>query len=746
MVLLVGVVVVSASAVGSALLLSAGGPDAPSATADAAAAPDELAVTHTGGEGVAFDELVVAVDAGSGSTVVPLAAGNVTGDGDDAFDPGERWVRSWADLNVSASGGDRVGVRVLHTETGDALFDGTLVVPAGPGPGVLEGTVVDDAGDPVADTEVTISGDGLDRTTTTDASGGYRLEDVPAGDYDGVTATADGYNESDPVNVTVPPNGAASGVDFQVAERTAAVNGTVTDARSGDPIEGATVEVARNGTVVATASTNATGEYRIDGLDPDEYDVTADANGYAAETTAVTLNGSEEAVVNASLDRQVRIGAVEPFAGGRSGQEATFLRLQFDEPTNTSGWVVTFEASDGTTREATLPDATLSGTVYLSNDGSFARRWSVPGGSVSALADDNGNTVSFSSTGEHIRLRSDDDVRFDEVAYGSQTTSRGWSLDLDRGQVGYRERPGEAESAWNVSEENRFFSVLADSDPRNGSAVAVYVDSANSYVTSVDGAGRVGFFDVQSPGGVGPMTHDLDGDGLREVPYVDRDGDIRIVDFEGEDAELHNASETGIAAKTGETRLAVGVRNGAVYVYFVGSAGGTDDLLFEKQVGGGAQRLQSGGGGGDDVDAVAVAGLTADEELVFVTPNDEIAFLELAANNDNLRTTNAAPGAQSALGDPAGFGGSDEAPFLDGNDDVALVEIRNNGGTRVLTGSVTPGSGPMATRDVDADGDAEVVLVTSGGRLRIVEPDGTARPLTDEHGHERRASAPNGVV
>ena len=64
------------------------------------------------------------------------------------------------------------------------------------------------------------------------------------------------------------------------------ISGTVTDA-SGAPLAGATVSVGSGGEEIATAVTGADGKYAVIGLDPAvSYDLTADAEGYAAQSSA----------------------------------------------------------------------------------------------------------------------------------------------------------------------------------------------------------------------------------------------------------------------------------------------------------------------------------------------------------------------------------------------------------------------------------------------------------------------------
>jgi PKD repeat protein len=81
------------------------------------------------------------------------------------------------------------------------------------------GQITDGTGDPVANTEVRLSGDGLEKTVTTDANGVYTVEDVPAGTYD-LVANADGYEESTQVTTEFVQGTTTNNVDFVLPDVT----------------------------------------------------------------------------------------------------------------------------------------------------------------------------------------------------------------------------------------------------------------------------------------------------------------------------------------------------------------------------------------------------------------------------------------------------------------------------------------------------------------------------------------------
>ena len=83
-----------------------------------------------------------------------------------------------------------------------------------------------------------------------------------------------------------------------------AISGTVTDAKTGDPIQGALVEV--QGTdLLLSAETGVDGTYQISDVPTGQYSVTASASDYEGETeTGVDVSDTQGAVVDFALGRE----------------------------------------------------------------------------------------------------------------------------------------------------------------------------------------------------------------------------------------------------------------------------------------------------------------------------------------------------------------------------------------------------------------------------------------------------------
>jgi len=163
-----------------------------------------------------------------------------------------------------------------------------LVVVAAP-IGHIAGIVKDTSiGTPIEGATVTAG----TYAATTNPYGYYKLSNVLAGNYT-VTASKNGYQTSSQTSIRVVA-GQTTNLNFTLTSlpTTGHITGTVTDASTGDPIEGA--QVTAGGYSV---STNATGGYGIE-LAAGTYNVTVSANGYesSSETDVNVIAGATTTV------------------------------------------------------------------------------------------------------------------------------------------------------------------------------------------------------------------------------------------------------------------------------------------------------------------------------------------------------------------------------------------------------------------------------------------------------------------
>jgi len=236
----------------------------------------------------------------------------------------------------------------------------TATTPAAPDPLTLSGTVTDSLGNPLADITVTVLDwyfGGTVATMTTDAAGSYTTilanpQRVKI-QYDDPTLTwARRFNGDQPTFAAAPDINMDGSAPF-VANETllpfvGSLAGFVTDV-NGNPLAGiaVTVKNAYYGTVVGTATTDGSGYYGIDGLDPTDDTVSfVDPNaGFAPVRQPFTIVSG---IVN-NLDVQMPIGgtvAGTVTVDGAPAAGITVAVLSVTAPVLIEGTAVT--GADGT--------------------------------------------------------------------------------------------------------------------------------------------------------------------------------------------------------------------------------------------------------------------------------------------------------------------------------------------------------------------------------------------------------------
>ena len=160
------------------------------------------------------------------------------------------------------------------------------------GSATVSGVVVDDSGAPLAGAQVFITNEAnqLPWTASTDATGKFRIEKLPAGQYQ-LGAAKEGYlsayfaDAPPPWGVTKVMVAAQSNLAALEVRlpRSASVEGTLVDA-DGRPLAGHDVRIRAVGRLtgsvivsgsVGTARTDANGRYRLEQLDAGEYTLVA---------------------------------------------------------------------------------------------------------------------------------------------------------------------------------------------------------------------------------------------------------------------------------------------------------------------------------------------------------------------------------------------------------------------------------------------------------------------------------------
>ncbi len=229
---------------------------------------------------------------------------------------------------------------------------------------------------------------------------------------------------------------------------------------------------------------------------------------------------------------------------------------------------------------------------------------------------------------------------------------------------------------------------------------------------------------------IGPPVTEFGSNDVAEIPATDSNGNVFIVNEDGERAQL----ATG--AKTGFSKLTAGRWQGsAPSVFFVDQ--GTQDIV--RVTGDGSTSTIS------VPQAEGVAGIAdfdgdGADELVFggsEGTSDSITYID---DDGSVTDTSVNFGRDNGIGvgEPADFDGDGTArvPIVDGSQDILLVA--HTGATEKLDGSGTADKAPLGTADLDTDGDAEIYYVDENNNLEYVDnvtDGGDVRAVTDDQGN-----------
>ncbi|MCA0989644.1 carboxypeptidase regulatory-like domain-containing protein [Guptibacillus algicola] len=174
-----------------------------------------------------------------------------------------------------------------------------------PNPGNVQGTVTNEAGDPISGALVevlNVAGTTIGRAVT-NASGAYAISDLAPGDYK-LRVSKDLYRTS-VVGFNVEA-GETKTLNVELISNPGALEGTVTDATTSDPLQGTTVQVVdARGVTVASALTDGSGFYQVENLSPGMYSVTFVSGGYGLLTVGTKIVSNQTTELNVALDQLV---------------------------------------------------------------------------------------------------------------------------------------------------------------------------------------------------------------------------------------------------------------------------------------------------------------------------------------------------------------------------------------------------------------------------------------------------------
>ena len=203
--------------------------------------------------------------------------------------------------------------------------------------GDVDGTVRDAyTGSPVSGAEISASGS----SSTSNGDGEFSIPDGEA------TAFSVSREDYEPTQVTVTPG--AEQIDVQLRPNT--LRGQVTNERTGEPVEGATVIASGDDDATVTAITDAEGEYVLTNV-PRNATLVVEYEGFTSATNEVGQNSQ--------LDLAILTDALTGLVTDENGAPLPDATVQV-------GTAVTTTGADGTYRLSGVP---LEGVVVIKKSG-----------------------------------------------------------------------------------------------------------------------------------------------------------------------------------------------------------------------------------------------------------------------------------------------------------------------------------------------------------------------------------------
>lgn len=283
-------------------------------------------------------------------------------------------------VSVAHGGYDTVVGAGLLTGGGTLTFDARLQ-PSGLGDvpvGSIVGQVIDAiTREPLPGVTVTVAGE-FAATATTNSLGQFEIHNMPARSYTVSLALAGYFQRSLPT--LVPEAGVADLGTQGLTKATSAVVvfGRISDSGSGDPIPQATVAVAGQ---ASSAMTDASGNYRLEGLDLGLTTLRFSAPGYVSETLAYNFGVSAEYRLDRRLARndagEIQVISLQADAASyRAHGPVTIDTVVQNKGTSPTSALIAFGITDASGR--------LVHSAYANGAGGGSVMELVPGVPVSA--------------------------------------------------------------------------------------------------------------------------------------------------------------------------------------------------------------------------------------------------------------------------------------------------------------------------------------------------------------------------
>ncbi len=233
---------------------------------------------------------------------------------------------------------------------------------------------------------------------------------------------------------------------------------------------------------------------------------------------------------------------------------------------------------------------------------------------------------------------------------------------------------------------------------------------------------------------------DFDEDGDLDLSFVDSNGNIEIVDIDGDNRQIVSTS-----APESHSKLATGDldKNGVSEIYWPNTS--DNNYIYKVEYGGSPTRVTDISNSA----ANAIVGVTdynqdGDKDIVFVGTSNTIKWLDngtvMSTGNSNIGSNN-----NLGIGSVGDFDhdGNPRVAFVGGSRDVQLLD---EDGTTTSLSSANAAKAPVGAVNVTGDDTLEIVYASNSGKLKYVTLTDTTGSLTDTNGNDIDLTKAAGVT
>ncbi|WP_303984580.1 carboxypeptidase regulatory-like domain-containing protein, partial [Niallia circulans] len=211
-----------------------------------------------------------------------------------------------------------------------------------PLPSTVSGAVTTSSGTAVPNAQITLtnnSGTPVAQTTT-NASGNYSFTGIAPGSYTISVMVTNFQSQSQSI---ITQSNQTANVNFTLQPSPGAISGTITNAQTGTVIPNATVQLLSiNGALMASTTTNTSGNYSFTGLAPGQYQIRAIGTNFSTNTVSAIVQA--DVTTNVGIALQPNPGTIQgTVTDNQTSQPVQGVNVQ---AVNSSGSIVSATITD----------------------------------------------------------------------------------------------------------------------------------------------------------------------------------------------------------------------------------------------------------------------------------------------------------------------------------------------------------------------------------------------------------------